>query len=312
MSSHKYIYALAIALLYFHSASLSQCCSAGSPVGASTNVGVAEKNQVKLNIFYRYSSHQDYFEGSEKRKDFGNIDYTYFNYTGLLLGYGLSHKTTIEADAGYFINKSQIYRFPSGYILNGNGMSSGTVSVKRALYADVVNHWEITIGTGIRFPFSFERKYYNNVLLPAEIQPSTGAFGGILHLFSSKSWCDNERKLFTYNRFEYNTENKFHYRYGWSIMNSLFYSHKIIKNLIFASELRNEIKHFDERNGLQAINTGSHVIVFSPRIIYNIAGKWAISVLYDTPLYRNYQGRQMGLYQSIAVNLSHQFSLREK
>ena len=303
-------FAFLLILLFSGKASFSQCCSAGSPVGASTNVGVLDKGILNINSFYRYSQHNNYFQGKDELKDFGYIDYTFFNYISLMSGYGITYKTTIEADMGFFINKTQKFKLPPGYELKGTGFSSGTVSIKRALFKNTEKNTEITGGAGIRFPFSTESKYYNNVLLPVEIQPSTGSFGGILHLFAAKSWHNNERRLFTYNRFEYNLENKNNYQYGWALINSVFYSHKIIKNLIAAGEIRNETRQYDLRNKARAANTGSHVIVFSPRIMYSIAGKWTISLLYDTPVYRFYSGRQMGLYQSVAFNFSRQVNIK--
>lgn len=292
-----------------YSSSFSQCCSAGSPVGASMQVGIIEKNTLRVNTSYRNSLNKSYFQGLTELNDFGFIDHTFFNYTSLLVGYGLTHKLTLDADFGFFVNKTQVFKTVPEFTLRGRGFSSGVISLKRAIYNSINKGVEVTAGVGLKIPFAFEDQYYNNVLLPVELQPSTGAFGAMIQLFIAKSWCENERRLFTYNKLDYNLKNKNNYRYGWSMINSIFYSHKIVKGLILAGELRNEYRTNDFRNNEAAINTGSHLIVFSPKIMYSIAGKWNVSVLYDLPIYRYYTGRQMGIYRSFAMNLTRDFKL---
>ena len=299
-----------LTLFYFKPCLLkSQCCSAGSPVGASMQVGLIEKNTLRFNATYRYSNNLDYYEGCSILKNYGFIDHTFFNYTSLLIGYGITHKLTLDADFGFFINKTQVFNTIPEYRLRGRGLSNGIVTLKRAIYYDLNKNIEITAGAGIKIPFALEDQYYNNVLLPIELQPSTGAIGASAQLFASKSWCKNERRLFTFNRFDYNFKNKNNYQYGLTLINSIFYSHKILNRLIFAGEIRNEFRTNDLRNLENVINTGSHIIIFSPKIMYSFAGKWNVSLMYDLPLYRFYIGKQMGINQSIAINLTRDLKL---
>ena len=177
---------------------------------------------------------------------------------------------------------------------------------------NVVKNIEITAGLGFKFPFSTKKQYFKGAQLAFEIQPSQSAFGNNAQFFASKSWPKHNRKLFTFNKFDYTYKNKYNYSYGWLLTNSLFLSNKIVKNLYVVIEARNELRGNDNYRDIKVNDTGSHVIILSPRIIYSISGKWNLSVLYDIPVYRKYIGTQMGLYQSISVSLTRDFSLNKK
>lgn len=307
----KTVIFLVFAIIISSTYSFGQCCSAGSPVGSSIYLGTLPKNTLRVNAGYRYSLHNDYFKVSDKLEDYGFIEQTYFNFTSLSLGYGITNRITAELDAGYFINKTQVYNILN-YKPEGKGLSTGNINFKYGAYMNVVENIEMTIGAGLKFPFSTKKQYFKGAQLAFEIQPSQAAFGNNVQFFASKSWPNHSRKLFTFNKYDYTYKNKYYYQYGWLLTNSLFFSNKIVKNLFIVIEARNELRGKDEYKDIKVNDTGSHVIIISPRIIYSISGKWNLSVLYDIPVYRKYIGTQMGLYQSIAISLTRDFSLNKK
>ena len=303
-------------LLFSNNNASAQCCSAGSPVGATVNVGVLDKGMLRVSAFYRHNSLDNYFTGTEKNNTYsGKISTTNFNYTNLNVAYGLTHRVSIEVDAGYFLNKTQILKDPVGYVRKGFGFSAANISLKYCMFNDMSNQFEATVGAGVKIPLATELQYDGSVPLPVEIQPSTGAYGYSFQLFLNKGFSEHKFRIFNINRIEINNENKFNYRYGAFMINSLFLSKQITSKLAFVLEIRNEWKQQDKEENIftketvETINTGNHNVIASPRLSYSIKNAWFVSALYDIPVYRNYIGTQMGLNYSFAFSISKNIKL---
>ncbi|HRW22049.1 MAG TPA: hypothetical protein P5509_08755, partial [Bacteroidales bacterium] len=103
-------------LLIFISYGLfAQCFSStGNPIGGTANMGVMEKNVLRVNAFYKHSYSGRYFLEDEL---FENSLYqmadAVYNYASMMLAYGVTNKLTLEADGGYYINKIKNFITPS-------------------------------------------------------------------------------------------------------------------------------------------------------------------------------------------------------
>jgi hypothetical protein len=287
-----------------------QCCSTGSPVGASTHVGLLNKNAIRVITFYRHSFSEEYYEGKKPSTDEIDMsDNAYYDFGGLTLEYGLTHKFTLQADAGYFFNKIVNFHNPALTDHNGQGMSNGTLLLKYGLYIDPVKLIEITIGAGLKYPFTrTPATAPNGSQLQLDARPSTNAFGFSSTLLLSKEFAPLTLRTFILNRFEYNGFNINDYQSGKLFTTSVFVSKKIAKRFFGIVQLRNEIHGKDIQDGVEETNTGYHLMVVTPQLSYSIAGLWNVSLLYDIPVYKNYQGKQLTPQYSYAVSLSRDFS----
>ncbi len=287
-----------------------QCYSTGSPVGASTHVGLLNKNAIRVITFYRHSFSEEYYEGKKPSTDEIDMsDNAYYDFGGLTLEYGLTHKFTLQADAGYFFNKIVNFHNPALTDHNGQGMSNGTLLLKYGLYIDPVKLIEITIGAGLKYPFTrTPATAPNGSQLQLDARPSTNAFGFSSTLLLSKEFAPLTLRTFILNRFEYNGFNINDYQSGKLFTTSVFVSKKIAKRFFGIVQLRNEIHGKDIQDGVEETNTGYHLMVVTPQLSYSIAGLWNVSLLYDIPVYKNYQGKQLTPQYSYAVSLSRDFS----
>jgi len=308
-SPSKAIVLLAAAVLQAGMA-FSQCCSTGSPVGASTQVGVLNKNALRVVIFYRHSYSDTYYKGSKPSTDTLNMtDNAHYDFVGMTLEYGLTHKMTLQADVGYFFDKLVNFHNPALTDHNGKGMSNGTLMLKYGLWVDPANLIEITAGAGLKFPFSRQPQTApNGTLLQLDARPTTNAFGAAALLLLSKEFSDISLRTFMLNRFEYNGFNINNYQTGKLYINSLFVSKKVAKRLFGIVQLRNEFHGKDVQDGEKETNTGYHLMVLTPQVSYSIAGLWNLSVLYDVPVFKNYQGKQLTPSYSYAISLTRDFS----
>ena len=313
------------ALCLFSSVNLkAQCCSTGSPVGASVYVGVLGKNYLRAITYYRHSYSDTYYEKDHKSEVPGPVLNSSFNYMGIALAYGVTKRLTIEIDAGYYFDKTQnkFYYNPYpnkiNYQIKGSGLSNGTLTIKYGDYIKPAQQIEITTGLGFRFPFSTNPVYKDGSILDHDIQPSTNAFGISEIVFFNKGFQSITLRVFSINRYDYNFANKEKYKYGNILLNSVFISKKIVKYFFGLVQIRNEWKTNDkdmnppEVGGGKKPNTGYDLVTVTPQLSYSVVGKWNITASYDIPVYKYYNGKQMTPSYSFAISLTRDFNLGRK
>jgi hypothetical protein len=310
---------LAVILLFHPGTVHAQCCSTGSPVGASVYVGILGKNYLRVATFYRHSYSDKYYEG-DSHADNNPLQSANYNFTGLAFGYGLTRRLTLEMDFGYFINKTQVYldnNVFNGMKTTGYGLSNGGVNLKYGIFVKPAKQIELTAGAGFRYPFTFDPQMVNGIQLNRDIQPSTNAFSANALVFFNIGFPSVTMRLFTTNRYDYNFPGKgstdtTRYKYGNILLNSVFVSKKIAKYFFGILQVRNEYKTHDTYGGKTEVNTGYEILYLSPQLSYSIAGKWNITVVFDMPVYKNYTGRQLTPSYSYAISLSRDFNLGRK
>jgi hypothetical protein len=274
-------------------------------------VGVLGKNYLRAITYYRNSYSDTYYEGSSKTTENVQLDHAGYNFAGLAVAYGITKRLTVEADAGYYFNKTQVFK-NIDYTETGYGMSNGGITVKYGAFIRPVQQLEITAGAGFRFPFTMDPLVVDGVQLSRDVQPSTNAFGAAGMLFFNKGFPSITLRLFSINRYEYNFEGNTGYKYGNILLNSVFVSKKIFKYFFGIIQLRSEWKTHDQASGTEVVNSGFVLLTVTPQLSYSIVGKWNLTALYDIPVYKNYNGRQLTPKYSFALSLTRDFDLGRK
>ena len=305
-----------LCLFFFQAQTFAQCCSPGNPVGGTSNLGILDKKTLRLISFYRSSFSQGYLEG-DKKSDYNFVKSGQFNYAGITLGYGLLNKITIETELGYFINKTQNYNTQPTITATGFGLNNAVFTVKYNLINKTEKPFEWTIGAGGKFPFTRKFQMADNVELPRDVQPSTNAFGIVAQSFLYKEFPENKLRLFFINRYEMNFPDIKNYKYGNALYSSFFISHQIKQsNWAAIAQVRYEYRTKDITNancnscfanGISVSSSGGNLIFIAPQINYTIAQKWNLSLLADFPVYRYYNGIQLGNKFAFALYLSRDF-----
>jgi hypothetical protein len=285
----------------------SQCCSVGIPSGGTTNLGILSENTIRTNVFYRFSNSNDYFSGSTRLNE-GLVKNGKFSFIGYNIGYGLTNELLIEAEGGYFLTKSQEYA-PQGIstLLSANGFSNHLISLKYNVIDKFESGFELSVGGGVKFPFTTEPFAAENVILPYDLQPSTGAIGYALHLFANLDISDDAR-LFLIHRSELNTFNNQDYKYGEVFITSVFLSHQLYESFTGILQLRNETKMRDKLNEKVMTNSGAILFFLSPQINYSLENL-NFTFIFDYPFYKYYNGKQLANNYSAALNVSYLLDL---
>lgn len=294
----------------------AQCLSSVNPVGGTENLLVLEKNSLRIISFYKYGEGKQYFEG-DRHADFNLIRKAQYNYLSGIIGFGLTHKLTLETEFGYYINKSQHYATQPEYTLTGRGLTNLVVSAKANLYTNHINRIYFSAAGGVKIPFSRTPQEVDNVELPVEVQPTIGAYGFVFSSYFVKENSARALRFFITNRVETNLRNPDDYHLGTAIFTSLFVS----KHLMFQwlkgdwttiLQLRNEIRTRDQLSERLKESSGGYVLLVAPQINYVVKEKWYMSAMADIPVYQYFNGIQLGAGIGVTFSLSRTFNIGNK
>jgi len=291
----------------------SQCLSSVNPVGGTESLLVLEKNAVRIISFYKYGHGNQYYT-KDKKTDFNLIEKAYYNYYSLLVDYGISNKLTLEAEAGYYFNKTQIFNVEPKYTLTGKGLSNLVVMAKTNVYTNHVKRIYFAVASGPKIPFARQPQKENNVLLPTDLQPTQGAYGLVVNSTFVKENSEKGLRFFVTNRIEINSRNKSNYLQGTSIFTSAYLS----KHLMFSwlkgdwttiLQLRNEIRTKDKNSTHNIESSGGTLFFLVPQLNYMIFKHWSLSAMIDFPVYQYFNGTQMGSLPGLTISLSRAFKI---
>jgi hypothetical protein len=303
-----------LGLLFAHPAepAAGQCLSSINPVGGSANLLVLDRDVFRAITYYRHASSNRYFDGY-KKSEFSLVERAAYNFIGTTLAFGLLEKMTLEAELGYFLNKSFYFGPPLDSEQTGRGFYNVTVSGKFRLFTDYAKRFFVSGSAGMKFPLSLEPKKAGNITLPVELQPSTNAFGSVLQLHLVKEYSETGMRYFFIHRFEYNLPNRYGYKVGQAFITSAFVSkylpdHWIKGDWTAILQLRNESRSRNIRDGEPESATGGTFFFLAPQVTWSIHKRWNLSLIADIPLFQYFNEIQLSYNYAITLNLSRDFT----
>jgi hypothetical protein len=288
-------------LLFFISISeaSAQCCSPGNPAGGYGNNGTLEANSLKLFGQFKYSYSGRYMQGddlyADDNKNFQRfVKDAEYNFVGLGAALGISSRLTMEAETGYFINKTQNYIegiLPKRQV--GSGFTDLSFLIKPSIYKR--GEVEFTPAIGLKVPLGKGEQKYRGAILPPDLQSTTGAVNYIAGFFLYKGFLKKHFRLFVVGRYEFPGNNTFGIRYGNNYVTALFLSYSARERLVFVVQTRYEIRNRDRSIYSGSFySSGSHKLFLVPQITYSLTMDWELSLFSDIPVYQYYNGYQLG------------------
>jgi hypothetical protein len=272
----------------------AQCCAAGNPITADGSAGGGGKNILEVQALYKFSYSDTYFEGSTKT-DYKYIDYSSFDFTSLRLAYGITDRLKASFELGYFFSKAQTFSF--GFEREANGIGDGVVGLQYNAYKN--QGMQLDLFPYVRFtvPIGVFDQMNGPVVLPIDIQPSSGSYKYLIGALLSKRFAEGKVAMFLDGSVEIsqriNTE-RTNYKYGNLYNVSLYGSYQVIDNLILAVQLRNQVRDKASNKNNELINaTGGHVMFLTPQLRYTFFTFWNASMLYEYPFYKDMNGKQL-------------------
>jgi len=306
-----------LVLLFIVSGLNAQCfTSPGNPIAGASNVGNMNKKVLRINFYNRYGYSDQYYHGSQPHP-YSLYEKAKYNYVGNTLAYGITDRTSIDIETGYFINKTLKYNNSIGLnksTISGSGLTHSVLSLKRNLFHEPIKKIKWTIGIGAKIPLRFEPQSKEGSELPIDAQPSMMSYGTVLQSYFIKENSMYSYRIFLINRYEYHFKNANDFKYGQALYNALFYSKKLyltwpktIENFTLIMQIRNEFRtrnhnYYLDNSEIKA--SGSNLFFLVPQINYSIGETWNISFLVDIPVYSYYNETQLAQKYSFSFSLN--------
>ncbi len=302
------------AFLFFENSGYAQCCSAGNPFFYGEQANMAHK-ELQVIAGYKYSTSDTYYNGSEPISiDF--IDKAYFNYLNLQLIYGITSRLSAQTDLGYFINKTENYSKEGWTSSRGYGLGDLTLTLKYLAYRNSTKRISLIPSLGVKFPIGVFDQEVDNVKLPITVQPSSGSYKYLANIYFNKGFKNPKWNLGFFGSFEYaqliDSEN-FYYKYGNMYLFSLIGSYLINDKINLGLEIRSDNRGKSQREDDKIVESSGYNIVYTiPHISYSFTKKWLLSLNAEFPVYRYYNGIQMGNKFSVSAQLSYRMNFNKK
>ena len=312
---------LLIPFILFHFTNLKgqACCSAGSPLLGSLDIASSADGELQIGVTYEFNSLQDVYAGTERLDD----DLRERNVNSFILeaNYGLSKRISLST-LFTFINQSRntaTYGNISSS-LNTSGLSDGIVLVKyNIIPLTLLEQIEFTLGAGIKLPIGNATLRSDGILIPADMQPGTGSWDGVLWGYFSKGYVpDIPLNLFANVSYRLNgTNNRFgdSFQQGYTFGNELFinlgagYRTDTFFDFTLLFRFRNtEPDKFDEGT---LPNTGGSWLYLVPGINGKITDSFTARLSGQIPLYRNLSGTQLTTTYTASLGLFYNINLKE-
>lgn len=286
----------------------AQCCAAGNPISDDGSASGGGKKILEAGVLGTYSYSDIYFTGNEK-SDYEYIDYSYFLYSSANLAYGITDKLKVSAEMGYFFSKAQYFVFDQSR--NATGLGDLVLGAQYLVYQHCEKQFNIFPRVKVTLPIGTFDKVDGNVILPIDIQPSSGSFKYQVGLLFSKLFVQGKLALFFDNSFEYSQRietERTHYQYGNLFNNSLYAGYKVLPKLTLALQWRSQYRDkASDKNNEEVNATGGHVMFIAPYVRYAFWQTWNVSFKCDYPFYKNMNGTQLTNNYAMTLRLSKTF-----
>jgi len=296
-----------------NSKSLAQCCAAGNPITADGSAGGGGKNILEVQALYKHSYSDTYYEGSSK-SDYEYIDYSFYDFTSLYLSYGVTKRLKLSFEIGYFFAKAQTFVF--GFDRSAQGLGDGIIGVQYNAYKNLHRDIDIFPYTRITLPLGDFDQMNGPVILPIDIQPSSGSYKYALGCLISKRYHEGKMAFFIDGSAEFSQRietDRTNYKYGNLYSASLYGSYKFWEKLTGALQLRSQLREKASNKDGELINaTGGFVMFIAPQIRYNFVKFWNASMVFEYPFYKNMNGTQLTNNYALTIKLSRTINFNKK
>ncbi|MFC2094251.1 hypothetical protein ACFLSH_01350 [Bacteroidota bacterium] len=293
------------------------CCSAGSPLLGSLDVSNASKGELQIGLTYELNSLQDVYAGTVRLDD--DLRERRVNSFLLEVNYGLTGRISLTT-LFTFINQSrQISSYGNlSSRLNTGGLSDGIILVKyNFIPLSIVDQIELTLGAGAKLPIGNSTLRSDGILIPADMQPGTGSWDGVLWGYFSKGFVPVlPLNIFLNVSYRFNgTNNRFgdSFQQGYTFGNELFVNlgagYRTDTFFDFTLMLRFRNTTPDKFDGGQLPNTGGNWLYLVPGVNGKINDNFTARLSGQIPLYRNLTGTQLTTTYTASLGLFYSINL---
>jgi len=281
----RQILGIALALSFVPLQSTAQTCScAAVPILGSMQLASPLNEQWFLGATYEFHDVSELVAGSSSIPDQTGRDRTSQAFI-VELSRGLSEKWSFSA----LLSAVRHDREVSNISASASGLGDAIAMIKYSprsisLYSDTA----LSFGLGSRIPVGVDDATILGVPLAEDMQPSTGAFGGILWVYWAKALNDSKgARIYASANHTQNGENDRDYSFGQETNVVFGGAYQTQTPWGFNLELLYRNAARDQRDSVDIPNTGGEWLDVIPAVQYHISERLAIRAAAKIPLKRD-------------------------
>jgi len=281
----RQILGIALALSFVPLQSTAQTCScAAVPILGSMQLASPLNEQWFLGATYEFHDVSELVAGSSSIPDQTGRDRTSQAFI-VELSRGLSEKWSFSA----LLSAVRHDREVSNISASASGLGDAIAMIKYSprsisLYSDTA----LSFGLGSRIPVGVDDATFMGVPLAEDMQPSTGAFGGILWAYWAKALNDSKgARIYASASHTQNGENDRDYSFGQETNVVFGGAYQTQTPWGFNLELLYRNAARDQRDSVDIPNTGGEWLDVIPAVQYHISERLAIRAAAKIPLKRD-------------------------
>ena len=304
------IVANALALSFLPALASGQTCScAAVPLLGSMQLTTPNSGDWFFATTYEFHDVSELVAGSSSIPDQTGRDRTSEAFV-LEASRGIAEKWSV-ATLSSAVNHD---RAVGGAAVSASGLGDAIVMVRYApqsisLYSDTA----VAFGLGSRIPLGEDDASRQGVTLAEDMQPSTGAFGGIIWAYWARAMNDSGRaRIYATGSYTQNGENDRSYRFGDETVVSFGGAFQTQTPWGFNLELSYRNAKRDKRNSVDIPNTGGDWLDLSAAVQYHLSETLALGAAAKIPVRRELNDQlQFTTKYAVRVSLSYVFGNRE-
>jgi hypothetical protein len=285
----------------------STCSCASVPLLGAMQPASPEQNQWFLGTTYEFHDVSDLVAGSSTIPDQTGRERT---SQALIVeaSRGLSAKWSVSA----LLSAVEHERRISGVTDKASGLGDGIVMLKYSpMTISVFSANTLSFGAGARVPIGPNDETRDSGLtLPEDLQPSTGAFGGLLWGYYSRALNESRgAQVYVSTSYAFNGENDRNYQFGESWVVNVGSSYQTMSPWGFSLNLLYRNADRDQRASVDIPNTGGEWLDVIPAVQYHVTESMALKASVKLPVHRNLNDAlQFTTKYAVRVSLQYLFS----
>ena len=289
-------------------AQASTCSCASVPLLGAMQPASPEQNQWFLGTTYEFHDVSDLVAGSTTIPDQTGRDRT---SQALIVeaSRGLTAKWSFSA----LLSAVEHERKISGITDKASGLGDAIVMLKYSpMTMSVFSANTLSFGVGGRIPVGPDDETRDNGLtLPEDLQPSTGAYGGLLWGYYARGLNESRgAQVYVSASYAFNGENDRDYQFGDSWVVNAGGSYQTNTPWGFSMDLLYRNADRDQRASVEIPNTGGEWLDIIPAVQYHVTESMALKASVKLPLARNLNDSlQFTTKYAVRVSLQYLFGL---
>lgn len=295
---------------------MAQCCSGGVPISSNLGLASKEAGTLQFQLSYDYNTLQHLLAGKTLLDDQSRIRNTH----SLLLESSFDLSPSLSVSTLFsIVRQERIIFTQSGTedLTRNQGLGDAIVLFRYNVIDQKASQpFALTLGIGPKIPLGrSDHRDKRGIILPADLQPGTGAWDGMLWGYftyqpspiPNLTFSANTTYRLTSPNLRYNGQQS--YRFGNEYQAQAGLSYRLLVNSFLIDPLlifQYRTVSADRVQGIVLDNTGGHWVFARTGLNLNFSSKQALRLIADIPVYRDLVGTQLSTSFRATISYYHQ------